>query len=126
MKLLRSFAALLCLLPTLALAGANLPPGLTKSAISSTVAPWDVPGYDIVLLAGQSNMAGRGVYDATIDGILEPRVFQFGGYAAGIYNKTIISGADPLQFPEAIEGGLLGPVPQWRPATWHRPSLALT
>jgi hypothetical protein len=112
MNVLHRLAALFLCLPISVQAA---PLGLSGSApsyrseIGKTIAPWDIPGYDIVLLAGQSNMAGRGAYDATIDGIPDPRVSQFGGYASGPYYQTIISGADPLQFPEAVENGLLGP-----------------
>jgi len=56
-------------------------------------------GYDIILLAGQSNMAGRGVYSAGVD-TTDANVFQFDGYAASGTYRTIISGIDPLKQPE--------------------------
>lgn len=85
------------------------PVGSAAGSPASTAAPWDQSGYDVILLLGQSNSAGRGTYDATIDGTPMSRVYQFGGTPGTAYYQTIISGADPLQFPEAIETGLLGP-----------------
>ena len=57
--------------------------------------------YDIVLLAGQSNMSGRGVYSAGID-TTDADVYQFGGYSgAGTY-RTIFAGSDPLTHPDTV------------------------
>ena len=57
------------------------------------------PGYDVVLLAGQSNMAGRGTFNAGID-TADANVFQFDGYSASGTYRTIIAGLDPLKHPE--------------------------
>lgn len=53
------------------------------------------PSYDIVLLAGQSNMSGRGTYDAGID-TTDSSVFQYGGYSSEGTYRTIFAGSDPL------------------------------
>lgn len=71
------------------------------------VDPSDV-GFDIILLAGQSNMAGRGTYDALVD-IGSERIMQFGGVSADSRYRTIFSGADPLHMPEGVEVGQVGP-----------------
>ncbi|WP_426111020.1 sialate O-acetylesterase [Massilia sp. PWRC2] len=71
------------------------------------VDPADV-GFDIILLAGQSNMAGRGTYDALVD-IGSDRIMQFGGFSSDARYRTIFSGADPLHQTEAVETGLVGP-----------------
>jgi hypothetical protein len=57
--------------------------------------------YDIVLLAGQSNMSGRGTYSAGID-TTDADVYQFGCYSgAGTY-RTIFAGSDPLTMPDTV------------------------
>lgn len=57
-------------------------------------------GYDVVLVAGQSNMAGRGTFNAGID-TTNANVFQFDGNAASGTYRTIITAIDPLKHPEA-------------------------
>lgn len=56
-------------------------------------------GADLVLLIGQSNMAGRGTYNAGID-TTDPKVSQFDGYTAGATYRTLIQAADRLKHPE--------------------------
>lgn len=56
-------------------------------------------GYDIILLAGQSNMAGRGVYNAGID-TTNPNVYQWDSYSANGTYQTIIAASDRLTHPE--------------------------
>lgn len=57
--------------------------------------------YDIVLLAGQSNMSGRGTYNAGID-TTDANVYQYGCYdGAGTY-RTIFAGSDPLTMPDTV------------------------
>jgi hypothetical protein len=71
--------------------------GLTKpSAGSGGGAPSSA--YDIILLAGQSNMEGRGTRDAGIDTDVA-NVEQFGGYATGGLYQIIGSDITPLQHP---------------------------
>lgn len=65
---------------------------------NSVLGPSD--GYDIILLAGQSNMAGRGVYNAGID-TTDANVFQFDGKPASGTYRTIIGAVDPLKQAES-------------------------
>lgn len=70
--------------------------------------PDDV-GFDIVLCVGQSNMAGRGTFDALID-MADSRVWQFGADSAQTaYYRKIFSGADPLHMAEGIATNKTGP-----------------
>lgn len=55
--------------------------------------------YDIVLVWGSSNAAGRGVFDAGVD-TTDPLVVQFNGNAASGTYRTVIQGIDPLKHPE--------------------------
>lgn len=64
-------------------------------------------GYDVVLLAGQSNMAGRGqtvVIDATPATLLQYSCAP----ASGNY-QTIMTGSDPLEMTEGVEINQIGP-----------------
>lgn len=63
------------------------------------------PSYDIVLLAGQSNMSGRGTYDAGID-TTDASVFQYGGYSSEGTYRTIFAGSDPLTMPDKPSVGV--------------------
>lgn len=75
-----------------------------NTAIAETyqgaVDPDDV-GYDIILLLGQSNMAGRGVIDVNVD-VPNSRVFQFGGdgTTAATYQKIALA-QEPLAHAES-------------------------
>jgi len=61
--------------------------------------------YDIVLLAGQSNMSGRGVIDPAID-TTDPNVYQCGCYdGAGTY-RIIFAGSAPMTMPDYLQVGL--------------------
>lgn len=74
---------------------------------SSGVDPTDV-GYDVVILAGQSNMSGSGgplltsVYDTP-----DPRIWQYA--ASGTYQGSIIRGLDPLENPAPDASSEVGP-----------------
>ena len=73
-----------------AFADSAQPPGIPYSAIGQTVAPYGAPGYDIILLAGQSNMAGRGPTDPLYD-LADSRIYQFGGLAGDAHYRTMFS-----------------------------------
>jgi len=69
-------------------------------------------GYDIILCAGQSNMTGRGVYDASVD-ITSGRIFQFGGSASSDARySTIYQAQDSLSHAQAISASYFS-------GTWH-------
>ncbi|MDN3278776.1 sialate O-acetylesterase [Frankia sp. RB7] len=79
-----------------------------------------VPGFDIIILAGQSNMAGRGTYNAGLDPqaasvyqyACTPSTSILSGQAGTSANyKTVLNTSYPLEMPEAVETGLIGPVP---------------
>jgi len=54
-------------------------------------------GYDVILVAGQSNAQGNGVaFDASLD-ISDPRVMQFA--SSGNYLNQIVAAIDPLLMP---------------------------
>lgn len=66
-------------------------------------------GFDIVLCAGQSNMAGRGTYDALFD-MADSRVWQFGCDSAQTsYYRKVFAGTDPLHMAEGIATSKTGP-----------------
>lgn len=80
-------------------------------AINNGLLDPDDVGFDIVLCAGQSNMAGRGTLDAMFD-MADSRVWQFGcdpATAQAAYYRKIFSGADPLHMAEGIATGKTGP-----------------
>jgi len=66
-------------------------------------------GFDVVLVAGQSNMHGRTTLDAAID-TEHSSVWQFGGHpATTAYYRKIFSGVDPLHMPDMVNTGRVGP-----------------
>ena len=76
-------------------------------------------GYDIVLCAGQSNMAGRGTaYDLTRMEVISPRVFQYGN--SGGYAGQISQAVEPLLHHETPPG--MGPATMF--ARWYAASVA--
>lgn len=77
--------------------GLGLGLGLARSIGGGGGPPAGDP-YDIIILAGQSNMEGRGTRDAGID-TDAANVEQFGGYASGGLYQTIGSDITPLQHP---------------------------
>lgn len=85
--------------------------GFTIAPRRSNVAPRTASavGYDIILCAGQSGMAGRGTLDANYD-LAHPRVLQYGCASADSKFNTIFSGADPLHMEEGIATAKVGPV----------------
>lgn len=75
--------------------------------------PDDV-GYDVILLAGQSNMSGRGAgYDNTRLDLPDPRIFQYGN--SGTWANTISSAIEPLAMHDTPSG--MGPGLQF--ARWY-------
>ncbi len=73
---------------------------------SNAVDPTNV-GYDIVLLAGQSNMTGSGTLAPENKWLdpWSPRIYQFAG--SGANANTIIAGIDPLF--HYVQAGSVGP-----------------
>lgn len=70
--------------------------GLMQSVGGSVI----IDGYALYLLIGQSNMAGRGVFNASID-TTDPKVFQFGSRSSDSATyRQITVGVDPLKHPE--------------------------
>jgi hypothetical protein len=65
-------------------------------------------GFDIILVAGQSNMHGRTTLNASRD-VAHSSVFQFGGRAGESLYRTIFSGADPLHMQDQVNTGRVGP-----------------
>lgn len=63
--------------------------------------------FDVILLAGQSNMSGRGV-TGTIDST-PANLKQYSCAPASANFQTIMSGSDPLEMEEGIETGQIGP-----------------
>jgi len=64
-------------------------------------------GYDIVILAGQSNMSGRGTPFSTITDPPRPRIMQYGN--TGTAKNTISPASEPLlmhDYPSGIGPGL--------------------
>lgn len=58
--------------------------------------------YDIIILAGQSNMAGRGLPRSGSLDIDDPNVDQFGGYLSGSLYRTIGNDITWLQHPDVV------------------------
>jgi hypothetical protein len=86
------------------------PPG--PPGVGGAVDEADV-GYDIVILAGQSNMVGAGgAADSRYDPF-DQRIYQFPAYGANI--NTIVSAVDPLGHPSGAAS--LGPGLPW--ARWY-------
>lgn len=80
--------------------GAVSTPEVT-TAVAAAFNPADI-GYDVILLAGQSNEVGYGVgIDANLD-TPDPRVWQWPG--SGSYMGQIIAGNDPLWHNEQQTG----------------------
>lgn len=65
-------------------------------------------GYDIILCAGQSNMAGRGTLDSSID-VTTERIYQYGGVSTDSRYQTVYLAADGLSHPEGIRTTSIGP-----------------
>lgn len=72
----------------------QLPPGLGGDAA-------DV-GFDVILVAGQSNAVGNGAsFDAQLDAV-DSRVWQW--CASGAYSGQVIPALDPLYHPSTLTG----------------------
>lgn len=63
--------------------------------------------FDVILLAGQSNMSGRGV-TGSIDST-PANLKQYSCAPASANFQTIMSGSDPLEMEEGVETGQIGP-----------------
>jgi hypothetical protein len=74
------------------------------SLFASGVVNSDDVGFDIVILAGQSNMAGRGVIDSLVE-LSDPRVWQFGCASGDARYRTIFIGNDPIHNEEGVNTG---------------------
>jgi hypothetical protein len=80
----------------------SIPPsaGAVASGGSSDI------GYDIIILAGQSNMSGQGLaFNLTNYDPIDPRIFQYGD--SGVYAKLISMAIEPLAYPDSAPG--MGP-----------------
>ena len=78
------------------------PKGRTRGSLFLTTGTGPMPDYfDIILLAGQSNMSGRGIIDGGID-TTDPDVYQFGCYNGFGNYRTIFAGSDPLTMPDTV------------------------
>lgn len=76
-------------------------------ALGGGIDPADV-GYDVVILAGQSNMSGSGSPVLTdVFDVPDPRVWQYAG--GGTYQGKIIRGIDPLENPAPDASSEVGP-----------------
>lgn len=71
------------------------------------------PGYDIVILAGQSNMSGRGTPYSTTTDPVNPRIFQYKSKTPNA--NTIVPAAEPLDMHDTPTG--IGPGLQF--ARWY-------
>jgi hypothetical protein len=68
-------------------------------------------GYDIYLMAGQSNMCGRGTAVDILQDFNDPRVFQFGGSInSATRYRTIFLGNDPAHNEEYANSGKVSPI----------------
>ena len=67
-------------------------------------------GYDIYLMAGQSNMVGQGVSADGLQDFNDPRVFQFGGAAKDPRYRTIFLGNDPAHHEEGVNNKKVSPI----------------
>lgn len=67
----------------------------------------DDVGFDIVLLLGQSNMAGRGTLDAYVD-VTDSRVFQWGTGGDANTQSKITRAQDPMPHIEGVQAGNMG------------------
>lgn len=77
---------------------------VNAASISSGVDPTDV-GYDLILLLGQSNMAGWAVDgDAVRYDVTDPRVAQYG--SAGTYAGVISQAVEPLAMHDTTTPGV--------------------
>jgi len=92
----------LCISTDAAVTYSNGMPFAANGAVAVVVNSAVMPDYyDIILLAGQSNMSGRGTIDAGID-TTDPNVYQFGCYDGFGTYRTIFAGSDPLTMPDTV------------------------
>jgi len=101
-------------------AAANNAGSQFRTALADTIATEAVPktadaGYDIWILAGQSNMEGRGLpYDTTRLDPIDPRIFQYS--SSGTWANQINAAVDPLDMYGTVKQGI-GPGMQF--ARWQ-------
>lgn len=74
--------------------------GALRAALGLGVQATDV-GYDVILLAGQSNMSGRATADTTHFEVPDARVWQYG--AAGTYASVISAALEPLAHADTVD-----------------------
>lgn len=87
-------------------ADSNLPARLQDAALNATYVTQGSPGYDLVLLLGQSNMSGRGTpVDATRYDMSDYRIHQWG--ASGAYAGADSIAVEPLAMHDTPSG--IGP-----------------
>jgi hypothetical protein len=77
------------------------------SLLLGLVDPADI-GFDIILVAGQSNAVGRGTADAVLD-TSDPRIFQWGCTTGQSRYQTIFPATEPLQTTDGLNPGSVGP-----------------
>jgi hypothetical protein len=97
-------------------AWAALPYHLNEGDISATygtINGTSIQGYDIVILAGQSNMSGRGTAFSAATDPANPRIFQYKSKAPNA--NTIVAAAEPLDMHDTPTG--IGPGLQF--ARWY-------
>lgn len=84
--------------------GSSDPPAPAQTTSAACAAKRSVAGYDVVLMIGQSNMAGFGAYIVPAFDLTDPRIEQWG--SAG---KAILA-SEPLEHPDlALHPGRIGP-----------------
>lgn len=86
----------------------SAPVTTTSLGISGILPNTTDTGFDIILLAGQSNMCGRGTNDQLID-VPDPRLFQFGGYPSDTRFQQIYEASEGLSHPQAQNTTQVGP-----------------
>lgn len=81
------------------------------AALEARMAAAGLAGYDVILLAGQSNMAGRGTPYTAASDPTNPLIFQYGAKS-----KTLKPASEPLDMNETSTAGM-GPGLQF--ARWY-------
>lgn len=89
------YAQLFSRVMALLLVGGMLLPAVT---FAKTLPPTTKPGYDIIIVAGQSNAVGKGIGPQTYPGPTQEdgKIFQIGRY--GVKAMQLIPAVEPLEF----------------------------